>query len=168
MSLSTRIVAGIALCFGAYLAFVCEASAAGPNVLPHWPMAFVAWAAWALPAGSGVLAAACLGFGCDLIGFGPLGPGVIAATVVAFLGGGLRRRWGWQSVFALGLFTFATTAIVLVGQEWGLSMLNRGPFDLHSMALIAAARAVSTAAAACLPCLVAGGLAKARRVVAAI
>jgi rod shape-determining protein MreD len=168
MSVTARLFAGIAICFGAYFAFVSEAAAQGPNVLPHWPMAFLIWVAWSFPVVPGIAAAACIGFGCDLVGSGPLGPGVIAATVIAFFGGGLRRRWGLQSVLSLALFAFVAAWVFLVGREWGLSLLEHRPFDRRLMNFIAAARAVSTAAVACLPCLIAGCLAKARRLVAAI
>ena len=168
MSSTTGTVTGLAIAIGGYAAFVCEASLSEPSVLPHAPAAFLAWAAWSAPCAFAIVAAALVGFGCDLIGTGPLGPGVIAGTVVSLVAVGIRRRWKLESMLAFVMFATVTSGALLTTREWGLAILAGRTWDLNEIVMIAGARGCSTAVLAIVPIVVSRCVNQLRRVMAAM
>ena len=101
-------------------------------------------AAWALRTAPAVAIAAGVGLCCDAIGTGPLGPGVITAVAVVFVGSIARERWELESPLASALFGIGVAAVFLAGPILVLAVAGAAPVPISTMQ-VQVARAISSA-----------------------
>jgi hypothetical protein len=139
-----RFVAVVILSAAIYFGLGIEAVAGGRTLWPHVPAVVLILAAWSLPTGPAVVITAVVGLGCDAIGTGPLGPGVIAAVAAAFVGSIARERWDLESPLAASLFGMGVGASFLAGPVVTMSIAGDSPVPL-AMVQVQVARAISSA-----------------------
>jgi rod shape-determining protein MreD len=136
---STLVVCGL------YSAYVIESAIPSQSTLPHLPLAFAVWGVCSLPTSVAVLSGALLGLGCDAISAGPLGPGMLAATVVCFAIKQFQMRRDCMSVIAIGVVTASIVAATLgIAAAISESVLGERT-DLRMTALVAGSRGLTTA-----------------------
>jgi hypothetical protein len=142
-----RILAAVAMTAAIYFGLGIEAVAGGRTLWPHVPAVVLILAAWSLRTAPAVLIAAVVGLGCDAIGAGPLGPGVVAAVSAVFVGSLMRDRWELESPLAASLFGMAVAAGFLAGPIIVMTFTGEASIPLGTLQ-VQVARAISSALAA--------------------
>jgi hypothetical protein len=145
--MTLRVLTIVAMTTAIYCGLGTEAVAGGRTLWPHAPAVVLILAAWSLSTTPAVLIAAAVGLGCDAIGTGPLGPGVIAAVSAVFVGSIARERWELESPLAASLFGMGVAAVALAGPTVALAVGGGTPIASTAIQL-SAARAISSALAA--------------------
>ncbi|HVJ87076.1 MAG TPA: hypothetical protein VM452_15585 [Caulifigura sp.] len=138
---------GLLLALAVYFAVAMEAVIGGRTLMPHAPAVVLIVATWFLPTTPAVVMAAAIGLGCDAVGTGLLGPGVIAAVTAAVIGSTLRHRWQLESLLAVILFGMGVGLTLIAGPIVAGSLLPTGGEEIPGLQ-IEVARATSSAMAA--------------------
>jgi rod shape-determining protein MreD len=138
---------------GCYAGFALEASLGSRSIAPHLPLAFLIGAVWMLPVSPAVLVAALIGLGCDALGPGPLGPGMLSATLAAWIGSNVRNREELSSPLAFVLLGAAMIGVTFAGQVGLTAFIAQHSLDLKPAALVISARTAATALVALTPLL---------------
>jgi rod shape-determining protein MreD len=163
-----RAIGSIVVVCGLYSAFVIESAIPSQSTMPHLPLAFAVWGVFSLPASGAVFAAALIGLGCDALSAGPLGPGMLAATLMCFAIKQFEMRREFMSIIAIGVVTAVVVAATLgIAAAISESVL-RARIDLRMTALVAGSRGVTTAGLAIALALVLRSVRVAQRVATAI
>lgn len=134
-----------------YGAIVVESMLASPTLLPHLPLALLTAAIWSIGASPAICVGGLVGLGCDVLGWGPIGPGIVAGSLTAFLCHAVRRHGELDSVAALILLAAAIVGLTLAGEAATAAVVTRQPVDWRLAGTVIAGRATTTA-------LLAGGL----------
>jgi hypothetical protein len=142
-----RILAAVATSAAIYFGLGLEAVAGGRTLWPHVPAIVLILAVWSFQTAPAVLIAAVVGLGCDAIGTGPLGPGVIAAVMTAFVGTLMRDRWELESPVAAAWFGMVVAAAFLAGPMIVMRFAEGASIPL-AILQVQVARAISSALAA--------------------
>jgi hypothetical protein len=142
-----RILAVVTMLAAIHIGLGFESVAGGRTLWPHVPAVVLILAAWTLRTAPAVLIAAAIGLGCDAIGTGPLGPGIITAVSAVFVGSIARDRWELESPLAAALFGMAIAAALLAGPVIVISIAAEMSIPIATVQL-QVARAISSSLAA--------------------
>jgi hypothetical protein len=145
--MTLRIPLAVAMSAAIYFGLGLEAVAGGRTLWPHVPAVVLILAAWWLRTAPAVLIAAIVGLGCDAIGTGPFGPGVIAAVIAVFVGSMARDRWELESPVAASLFGMAVAAAFLAGPMVVMALAGEASIPAATLQ-VQVARGISSALAA--------------------
>jgi hypothetical protein len=139
-----RFLVAVVISAAIYFGLGFEAVAGGRTLWPHVPAVLLILAAWSVRTAPAVLISAVVGLGCDAIGTGPLGPGVIAAVGAVFVGSVARERWELESPLAAALFGMGVAAAFLAGPAVVMAIASEAPIPVGT-AQVQVARAISSA-----------------------
>jgi hypothetical protein len=142
-----RILAAAAITAAIYFGLGIEAVAGGRTLWPHVPAVVLILAAWSLRTVLAMLIAVVVGLGCDAIGTGLIGPGVVAAVIAVFVGSVARDRWELESPVAASLFGMVIAVGFLAGPMIVMAVASETSMPA-AMLQVQVARGISSALAA--------------------
>lgn len=141
----SRLMGAIAGAGGLYTALVIETAIGSPTILPHTPLALAVWGVFWLRANGAVLLGAITGLGCDFISAGPLGPAMVATTLVCFMAKQVQMRREIGSAIAIGITTAIMVSAILALSAGISGSVLQTRIDWRATGLIACSRGLTTA-----------------------